>query len=268
MTNITEELINVGCVQYGDFTLKSGAKSNIYVDLRIIPSFPSLFKTISNELTQLIISQNIQFDFICGVPFGGLSYATAIALNMNKPTLLVRKEVKTHGTKKNIEGVFQKGQHVILIEDVITSGQSILEIAEILKKEGLNVIHAFVILNREEKGEENLKEIKLSSVLKLKDLKQKEEKIEKSFIERSKLTKNAIAKKLFEIMDEKKSNLALSIDVTKKQEVLEIVEKCGNEICLLKTHVDILEDFDQIFIEKLTQLSQKYNFLILEGFRF
>eukprot|EP01080_Neovahlkampfia_damariscottae_P003972 gene3972-7228_t len=268
MSNITQELISVGCVQYGEFTLKSGEKSNIYVDLRIVPSFPSLFKTISNQLTSLINLQNIQFDFICGIPFGGLSYATAIAMNLNKPTLLVRKEIKSHGTKKQIEGVYKKGQNVILIEDVITSGKSILEVAEILKNEGLNVIHAFVILNREGGGEENLKEIKLNSLIKLKDLELKKERNEKSYLERSKMTKSSIAKKIFEIMEEKKSNLALSIDVTKQKELLDIVEQCGSEICLLKTHIDILEDFDENFIEKLITLSKKYNFLILEDRKF
>ena len=267
MTNITEELVKVGCVQYGEFKLKSGAISDTYVDLRIVPSFPTLFKSISNELTNLIDSNNLNFDFICGVPLGGLSYATSIALNLNKPTLLVRKEIKSHGTKKQIEGIYKKGQSVILIEDVITSGTSILEISQILKNEGLNVTHAFVILNRESGGEENLKEIKLGALFTLKDF-QKKKIQEKSFLERSKLTKNEVSRKIFEIMEEKKSNLALSIDVTKQKELLKIVEECGNEICLLKTHIDILEDFDENFIGKLIDLSKKYNFLILEGSEF
>ncbi|KAG8857140.1 orotidine 5'-phosphate decarboxylase [Serendipita sp. 405] len=90
----------------------------------------------------------------------------------------------------------------------------------------------------------------------------------KTYLERSKAHTNPAAKKLLEIMDRKQSNLCLSIDVTKKENLLKIVDAVGDALCLVKTHIDIVEDFDQDLIEKLQELSEKHDFLIFEDRKF
>lgn len=89
-----------------------------------------------------------------------------------------------------------------------------------------------------------------------------------SYSERALLTKNPVAKKLFLLMDEKKTNLSFSVDVTTKEKILELVDLVGPEICVLKTHIDIVENFDQDLVEQLQALSQKHNFLIFEDRKF
>ncbi|MGD2169660.1 MAG: orotidine-5'-phosphate decarboxylase [Chlamydiota bacterium] len=89
-----------------------------------------------------------------------------------------------------------------------------------------------------------------------------------SFFERSKFTKNPIAKKLFLLMEQKKTNLCASADLTKAQDLLKFANSIGPEICLLKTHIDILEDFSDEVIHKLTALSQKHQFLLFEDRKF
>lgn len=89
-----------------------------------------------------------------------------------------------------------------------------------------------------------------------------------TYQQRAELTKHPVTKQLFTLMAKKETNLCLSADVTHKQELIELIELTGNEICLLKTHIDIIEDFDQDLIQQLKSLSQKYQFLIFEDRKF
>lgn len=104
--------------------------------------------TLSNDTTK--VSQ------ICGVPYTALPLATLISVDNEIPMLMKRKETKSYGTKKLIEGTFSSGDNCVIIEDVITSGSSILETVDALKKEHLNVTEAYVIIDREQGGKKNL----------------------------------------------------------------------------------------------------------------
>ena len=89
-----------------------------------------------------------------------------------------------------------------------------------------------------------------------------------SYAKRAELCANPTAKKLLELMDAKKTNLAIAADVTTKAELIKIADELGPEICVLKTHIDIVEDFDTELILELQRLAEKHNFLIFEDRKF
>lgn len=145
-----------GIIKFGDFTLASGKKSPYYIDLRIIPSYPHEFRKMVKHLQNTILSQLglDKFDAVCSIPTGGLVIASALAYELVKPLIYVRSQAKEHGTSKTVEGVIQGGNKVIIVDDVATSGGSLIKGIEELKKNGVVVLDAYVIINRKE-GAEN-----------------------------------------------------------------------------------------------------------------
>lgn len=150
------DLYAIEAIKFGSFTLKSGLESPIYIDLRLIISYPQLMKKFSAALNKLIAP--LSFDILCGIPYAALPITTALSLEGNHPMIMCRKETKDYGTKKLIEGKFEKGQTCLLIEDVITSGASIMETTAALRKQDLEINDAIVLLDREQGGKEKLKE--------------------------------------------------------------------------------------------------------------
>jgi orotate phosphoribosyltransferase len=151
-------LAKIQALKFGVFTLASGKMSSYYVDLRLIPSYPLVFKKIVNMYSRMIIEEIAlsNFDIVCGVPTSGLVFASAVALSLEKPLIYTRKEVKSHGTQKTIEGILKPGDRVLLIDDLITTGTSLLAAKDDVISEGGEIKDAVVLVDRQEGGLENM----------------------------------------------------------------------------------------------------------------
>ncbi|XP_017820666.4 uridine 5'-monophosphate synthase isoform X1 [Callithrix jacchus] len=212
------------------------------------------------------------------------------------------------GTKRLVEGAINPGETCLIIEDVVTSGSSVLETVEVLQKEGLKVTDAIVLLDREQGGKDKLQAhgIRLHSVCtlsKMLEILEQQKKIdtemagrvkrfikenvfvaanqngspfsvketpkELSFGARAELPRiHPVASKLLRLMQKKETNLCLSADVSEARELLQLADALGPSICMLKTHVDILNDFTLDVMKELITLAKRYEFLIFEDRKF
>jgi orotate phosphoribosyltransferase len=148
-------------IKFGDFTLASGKKSSYYVDLRLVPSYPHQFRIMIKNL-QNNIAETIglnSFDSLVSVPTGGLIIASALAIEIVKPLIYVRSKPKDYGTTKSVEGQIHEGMKVVMIDDVATTGGSVVNAIKSLKDANITIKDAYVIINRMEGADEALKEL-------------------------------------------------------------------------------------------------------------
>ncbi|OCA80220.1 orotidine 5'-phosphate decarboxylase [Chryseobacterium contaminans] len=289
------ECYKLGIIKFGRFTLKSGIESPFYVDLRPLASDPKILKNLANYLLEMLPLDN--FDLICGVPYAALPMATAMSLESYIPLIIKRKEAKSYGTKKLIEGIYQKGQNCLLVEDVITSGKSLLETIPEIEQEDLKVSDIVVVLDREQGGKQLLEskgyrvhtlfnisevcgvlqetgELTDEEVKRIQDFLQGnhiqfEEETRASYEQKLSNTQHSVSKKLLETAIAKKSNLIASADVTTTQELLSFAEKVGPHIIALKTHIDIISDFEyEKTITPLKEIAARHQFLLMEDRKF
>lgn len=147
-------LAELEALKFGNFTLASGKQSHLYVDLRLLVSAPGLLQQAARAYAQVLAG--LARDRIAGVPYAALPIGTAVSLASGVPLIYNRKERKSHGLGKNIEGQWQPGERVVIIEDVITTGGSIVSSVELFREAGLVVEDAIVLLDRQQGGVENL----------------------------------------------------------------------------------------------------------------
>ena len=156
LSSLADELLSAGCIKFGDFTLKSGLKSPIYIDLRQIITYPRLLEQIG--AAYLPILKDLQFSRIAGLPYAAIPIATTISLAGNYPMIYPRKEVKTYGTKAEIEGEYHAGETVVIIDDLATTGGSKFEAIEKLTGVGLVVKDVVVLVDRQSGAKESLEQ--------------------------------------------------------------------------------------------------------------
>ena len=163
-------LHELGCVQFGQFTLASGQTSPIYLDLRPLVSHPPLLKLAAQAYADQL--RPLTFDHLAAVPYAALPLGTAVALAMNKSLIYPRKEVKSYGTGKTIEGVFKAGERAVVLEDLVTSGGSVLKAIEALTAAGLTVSDVVVLIDREQGASQALatQGYRLHAALRLADI--------------------------------------------------------------------------------------------------
>ena len=180
-------------IKFGDFTLTSGKNSSYYVDLRLVPSYPHQFRKMIKNLQNLIIEKTglDNFDSLASVPTGGLVVTSALAIEIVKPLIYVRNKPKEHGTTKSIEGKISTGMKVVMIDDVMTTGTSVLNGIRQLKEAELSISDLYVIINRLEGADkvladEGIQIHQLTDILEITNILFKEKLVSEEMLEKIK----------------------------------------------------------------------------------
>ncbi|UCG70534.1 MAG: orotate phosphoribosyltransferase [Thermoplasmata archaeon] len=165
---LKDVLKECGAFKTGEFTLTSGKKSNYYVDIKQASTNPKILKEIAECMVKHLKGE----EKIAGMELGAVPLAVALSLETDLPYLIIRKKTRSHGMGKLIEGHLEKNDKIILVEDVTTSGSSLLKAAEIVRGEGGMVKRALVVVDREEGATQLLREhdIELVPLVKVSDM--------------------------------------------------------------------------------------------------
>ena len=245
---IIDELKSNGIIENGEFKLKSGIVSNTYIDIKRIISYPDLHLSICNELAKKIGSDK---DLICGIPYGAISFASYISICYSIPMILLRKDKKDYGTGRLIEGNYKKGEKVVLIEDVVTTGNSIIETAKKLEEEGLIISQIITVFSRSDNINLMYKNIAIEYLYHINEIRDN--------------------KNVRGIIKDKKTKICLAADVNSMRELFKLIREVGFNICILKIHSDIIADFHinyEYNRDLLKKYKKFYNFKIWEDRKF
>lgn len=153
---LAQDLYDIGALDFGEFTFKSGIVSPMYLDLRLFVSHPKIMKKVAKLYAEQL--KDLQYDRLAGVAYAALPIAGAISLELEQPWIFVRKEglAKGYGQQKSLEGTYKEGETVVMIEDLCTRATSLLEAIPAIESHGLKVEDAVVLLDYQKGGGENL----------------------------------------------------------------------------------------------------------------
>ena len=156
-------LIKYNAIKFGDYTLTSGKKSPYYIDLRQTISSPITMDWIANSLTRIILNEigKDKIDRILGVPTAGVPFATVVSQKLGIPLIYYRQARKEHGVRKKIEGILERNDRILIVDDLITTGESVIEAAEVVRDQGGVVNELVVLLDREQGGKERLRQSRI-----------------------------------------------------------------------------------------------------------
>ena len=144
---IALSLFDIGSIQLGKYKLQGGQTARLYLDLRLLASFPQTLRLVCQGYRALL--ETIQFDILAAQPLSGMPIGTALSLDMNIPMIYPRKTAKSYGTGKSVEGAWEVGQTAVIVDDVIQSGESILQAIVSLKAAGIQIKDTVVLIDRE-----------------------------------------------------------------------------------------------------------------------
>ena len=304
-TKLLDELFNNEVFVLKDIILKSGEKSPYYCNFRKLLTNPELYGRLIDYLTNFISQYDIKYDHLCGVPMGSLTITASLAYSTKSSQLLCRESAKNYGMKRLIEGDFKIGDKVLLIEDTMTTGSSVLETYHKLKNSGLEVENVIILFDREHEGcsrleKENLniytlfsfkdliaylesKQFEIHVIESLKfyyDKTQKRVRIKenetakvltkKEIMERDQklILENKFNKKLLKIIREKKTSVCLSLDIPLWKVGKKMLDEMGPYICAVKLHCDLIVDWNEQTIFDILELKKKHNFLVIEDAKY
>jgi uridine monophosphate synthetase len=148
-------LYEIGAVALGEFTLHSGKVAPIYIDLRLLASYPAALRQAARAYQTVLA--DLQFDLLTTAPLAGLPIGTAVSLLMDIPMVYPRKTPKAYGMGKLVEGKYEAGQTAVTIDDITTSGDSILQTIKAVESVGLKVTDAVLLIDRQQGGLEAIR---------------------------------------------------------------------------------------------------------------
>ena len=281
-------LYEIGALKFGSFTLKSGITSPFYVDLRLIISHPALLRELG-ELLDTLCPESLSYDRAAGVPYAGIPIAAALTIHNGKPLIIPRKEEKAYGSGSTIIGEYSTGDSVLIVEDVITSGESIMETKSQLEEAGLKVKAAIVVIDRRSVREDFSKQsgIQVFSLITIEDvvsvlmnngyLSGEQARTIQMFLMKNitsagstseTVYANPLTEKLVRQMKEKESRVVLSLDVETSQEFWRVLKSASKHIAMVKTHIDTMTDFSPAFIAEVQDYCRENNIFLFEDRKF
>lgn len=156
MSNIAQLIQEGGVIKRGKFKLSNGSLADYYIDKYAFETNPEILAPIVDELVSMVSKDEI--DVVAGPELGAVPLVTAVSLRTGIPSAYIRKGEKHHGTQARVEGTIDKGNRVAIIEDVTTTGGTILETAEIIEEVGGVVERMIVVVDRNEDAVENIRD--------------------------------------------------------------------------------------------------------------
>ncbi len=161
---IAEMMFEVGAVKRGEFVLSSGKKSDIYIDVKLACTYPEILNAIAECMAEML---DVEFDVLACVELGGVPVTTALALKTGKRMAIFRKKKKDYGIRDDLIGEIRRGERVVVVEDVTTTGSSAMSVVERVNERGGEVVLVLTVVDRKE-GSERLPNLR--SVLTIDDL--------------------------------------------------------------------------------------------------
>lgn len=157
---LVELLKECGAIQFGRFVLTSGAVSDYYIDIKKAGTNPNVLKKIAEAMAEYVEGYNL----LAGMELGAVPLVVALSIQTNIPYIIIRKQKREHGTGKQIEGGEVKDKKVLVIEDVTTSGKSVVNTIKIIRENKGIVDEVLAVVDRESGAEERLQSVEVSFI--------------------------------------------------------------------------------------------------------
>lgn len=284
-TSLATKLLAAGLVKHAmpdepQFKLKSGKTSDIYVDLRSLGHHPQLRREVVHQLVAIIpphIVAELRANggYVAGLPLGGIETAALVSDRTMLPFLLIRNEVKAHGTGRLVEAQLTSPTSVLLVDDVMTTGSTVRETIARFKAADIpiQIIGVVCVVNRCVDDTANQvvpdTDIPLYALMTLDDLRSIPTSTRPTpFVKREQQTHNVHASRLFELMVAKQTNVCWSADVASPAELLRVFNIIAPHIAIIKVHFDAIPQLSDDDLQRLQHIATQHNVLVMADRKF